>query len=296
MRFIDTSQAKVLLGNSWHEDAEEARASVNSAPDSEARKAKIKAKAQLWSDAGKTLATLSSNRCWYCESRELRSDMPVDHFRPKNRVEEEKVRVKLPGKNKHTWQYPHEGYWWLAFSASNYRYSCTFCNSRRVDVVGGTDGGKQDHFPLLPGSTRAKCEADNHDLEKPALLDPCVEHDPELLTFLDSGRPLPSRSQEQDPIAHERAVASIRLYHLDHASLVAERKQLWARVNALVDRGSRIISRHGPADPSLTDVKQDLRALIRRSSPLCRLSHLALRGRRDVEWVRDWLDEIETTL
>ena len=68
----------------------------------------------LWSDIKEDLAALSFGKCWYCESRENRSDLTVDHFRPKNKVKECSS---------------HYGYWWLAFCPLNYRYACDLCNS-----------------------------------------------------------------------------------------------------------------------------------------------------------------------
>lgn len=67
-------------------------------------KARAMAISRKGSDTCGKLADILSNRshkkCWYCECVQSRSDMAVDHFRPKNRVEECKG---------------HPGYYWLAF-------------------------------------------------------------------------------------------------------------------------------------------------------------------------------------
>jgi len=101
-----------------------------------ARSSAIKARASLWQEAGKALRKVSARKCWYCEARQDRSDMPVDHFRPKNRVAE------CP---------EHPGYHWLAFDWRNYRYACTYCNSHRRDVDHGTAGGHKGHKEATMG-------------------------------------------------------------------------------------------------------------------------------------------------
>ena len=133
----------------------------------EARHKAINAKSDVWHAAKDALRLASHGKCWYCESRQDRSDMPVDHFRPKNRV------LEAPG---------HPGYWWLAFDWRNYRYSCTYCNSKRRDIEGGTEGGKRDHFPVIPPPPHAWCDTDPQDRAK--LLDPTDDSDTKLLTFL----------------------------------------------------------------------------------------------------------------
>src|SRR5882724_5509637 len=113
-----------------------------------ARHQAINKKSSVWRAAEEALRLASYNKCWYCESLQERSDKPVDHFRPKNNVIEAKG---------------HPGYWWLAFDWKNYRYSCTYCNSKRRDVDGGTEGGKQDHFPILPPPQHARSATDPQD-------------------------------------------------------------------------------------------------------------------------------------
>ena len=100
------------------------------------------ARQKLWGDLKPHLAALSKEKCWYSESLNPTSDKNVDHFRPKRRVEEDQT---------------HEGYWWLAFTARNFRFASQWCNQRRVDDAHGTSGGKSDHFPLLVnGSGRCR--------------------------------------------------------------------------------------------------------------------------------------------
>ena len=63
-------------------------------------------------------------------------------------------------------------------------------------------------------------------------------------------------------------------------------------MDRLVDRGTR----YEHSGQSLDDVKADLHELVRGSSPLARVARMAVRGRRDIGWVWDWLEEVETTL
>lgn len=172
-----------------------------------ARHKAIGAKGKVWHAAGEALRLASNGKCWYCESYQDRSDKAVDHFRPKNSVSEATAG--------------HPGYWWLAFDWRNYRYSCTYCNSKRRDIDGGTEGGKQDHFPIIQPPPHARCDTDPQDRAK--LLDPTNDDDTKLLTFLPNGFPYPAKS---DPVSIDRVNESIRLYHLNHGALVKKRKRL----------------------------------------------------------------------
>lgn len=60
------------------------------------------------------LIALIGEKCWYCETRFVRSPYHVDHCRPKSVVVGEAER---------------RGYWWLAYDPANYRLSCHHCNS-----------------------------------------------------------------------------------------------------------------------------------------------------------------------
>jgi len=73
-------------------------------------------------DIDPSLEQLSREKCWYCETKQERSNMAVDHFRPKSGVAECAA---------------HPGYWWLALAADNYRFACTYCNSLLKDGEAG---------------------------------------------------------------------------------------------------------------------------------------------------------------
>lgn len=174
---------------------------------------------KIWKDLSDNLGKLTEYKCWYSESRNPGSDKDVDHFRPKGSVAEDPT---------------HEGYWWLAFDWENYRYSCQWCNQRRVDVVHSTDGGKWDHFPLGVGSFRAKNENDDHDEECVELLDPTHPHEWKLLTFRPDGHPIPAKLEGTRE--YDRAKASIFFYHLYKQEFVRDRKELFRRIKRIIER------------------------------------------------------------
>jgi hypothetical protein len=195
MRWID--QEKIELPEGWLAKAAAAKKKM------EDEDLKPDDLSDVWTGLKSNFSTLSDKRCWICEAPAARSDNAIDHFRPKNRVAE---ALKEPS-----------GYKWLAFDYRNFRYICTFCNSRRCDVIGGTAGGKADHFPLRDEAVRAYLETDDLDDEEPMLLDPCEEADWKLLgCSVESGHPV---AATDDPHDKERVNISIDLYHLHQDAL-----------------------------------------------------------------------------
>lgn len=195
MRWID--QQKIQLPEGWLARAAAAKKKM------EDEDLKPDDLSDTWRDLKDSFSVISGKRCWICEAPAARSDNAIDHFRPKNRVAEAE---KEPS-----------GYRWLAFDYRNFRYICTFCNSRRCDVVGGTSGGKADHFPLRNEAVRAYLETDDLDHEEPMLLDPCDVTDWKLLgCSLESGHPVAATDNEQEK---QRVDVSIDLYHLHQDAL-----------------------------------------------------------------------------
>lgn len=213
MRLIDTSSFASSLPADWEQKAQSAKDAVDGKTTDTDRTAEVNIHSDVWRDLKPLLADLSSQKCWFCESLNTRSDNAVDHFRPKNSVAERST---------------HGGYWWLAFEWANYRFSCTLCNSRRIDVEHGTSGGKHDHFPLWDENQRACCPTDDCDCEQPMLLDPCCATDPALLWFDEDGqpRPNPTHCSDTNGYACKRAEKSIELYHLKHTDIVESRLAL----------------------------------------------------------------------
>ncbi|MGX9991934.1 hypothetical protein ACS4RR_022655 [Rhizobium sp. Z1P35] len=195
MRWID--QEKIELPEGWLAKAAAAKKKM------EDEDLKPDDLSDVWRCLKDRFALLSDKRCWICEAPAVRSDNAIDHFRPKSRVAE---ATKDPS-----------GYRWLAFDYRNFRYICTFCKSRRCDVIGGTAGGKADHFPLRDEAVRAYVETDDLDHEEPMLLDPCDEADWKLLgCSVESGHPVAATDDAHDV---ERVNISIDLYHLHQDAL-----------------------------------------------------------------------------
>jgi uncharacterized protein (TIGR02646 family) len=195
----------------WKDAAKEAVKAVRDG-------ASVKKYSKIWQSLKLKLSDASYGKCWYCESRQVRADNAVDHFRPKSK-------------------YP-----WHAFSVDNFRYACTFCNSRRANPVTGEAEGKGDFFPLLDGSTMATCEAEI-DSERPVLLDPCLAADAALLDFTSDGMACPADPDQ--PIVVKRVNESIRFYSLNHPELADQRRLLALRVGDWVKNADRLYPKAG---------------------------------------------------
>jgi hypothetical protein len=297
MRYIDKDEVEELLPADWEEKARQALEYVERKMDEArqnaitagkkpneieqlvkaARTAAINNKSDLWSHAGRHIKTVMHDKCWYCETSEVRSDMPVDHFRPKGSVAE---------------CLNHPGYWWLAFDWENYRYSCTFCNSRRVDVENKTEGGKQDHFPIIQPPAWANSQADDWRLERPVLLDPTNLDDIELLTYHETGYPREA-CQDKHAEAYLRAKQSIYFYHLDHIKAVRARKRIAIKIKGHVEQIDRLEALQGAGQNSRDDIKfhkKEIIKLVREKAPFCTAARIYLQGYRDREWVEEILN------
>lgn len=236
MRPIDPAGISRRLPPGWEAKAEEALAAVRAVADDQKKKSEVLTRyADVWRALKPILSELSYNKCWYCESHDIRSDGVVEHFRPKARV----AGVKS-----------HPGYWWLAFDPTNFRYCCTYCNSRRLDAATGKSGGKQDQFPLFDESARAYPE-ESIDKEKEAivLLDPVVAGDTLLLYFGEDGEVGPRFPAAASKLL-TRVEASIDIYHLNHTDLIEARLELLNRIRTSVELGKAYYSawQHGDKD------------------------------------------------
>lgn len=302
MRYIPIDDIELPSG--WQERANNAiaelRAEVEAAEEAavaagsdakgvaEARKRAISAglsipsREKIWQDLSTPLKALRNGKCWYSESRDRTADRNVDHFRPKNGVHEDTE---------------HEGYWWLAFDFHNYRLSSQWCNQCRVERINKTTGGKSNHFPLLPGSVRARRETDNLTLEDPELLDPVDPDDWRLLTFRPDGYPTSAVAAGCPEYA--KAMTSIQVYHLHCRELVDARKVLAGRVQRLVQSMEAI--RPKIADPEMRKLyKAHEKELIRAIDHDTEFSAAALAYARaevyttkqNQHFKREWLEEV----
>lgn len=116
---------------------------------------------EIWRDDRITDKLYESHhgKCCYCErKRDRKRDMDVEHFRPKGKIENVE---------------DHEGYWWLIYSWDNLLWSCKTCNQKY----------KGTKFTLLRDGRRSYTEADDLNLEMPALINPNLEDPSQYLSF-----------------------------------------------------------------------------------------------------------------
>ncbi len=228
----------------------------------------IKKHSSVWGELKEPLKALSHGKCFYCEIVQERSDGAVDHFRPKK-------------------MYP-----WSAFSRANFRFACTFCNSRRTDEANERTGGKGDYFPLFDEATRATCLIEE-EKESPLLLDPCNPNEPGLIDFDETGAPVPSYSAEEHEGRHKRADVSIRLYHLDHSDLIDRRKALAVSIGRKVKAADRIFAfteaGNADIDASFLEHIRFLADCINERAELSVFARRILEGYRDRLWVEGLL-------
>lgn len=268
MRYIDRSQ--LMLPDGWNARAAAAAQAVANGAD-------LNDFSAVWRELKNGLADLSNDKCWYCEVSIPRSDNAVDHFRPKGRVSDA--------------QNPHSGYKWLAFSQSNFRYACTFCNSRRKDVDGGTVGGKADRFPLLDETARLYA-AGPLTAERPALLDPCEIGDWKLIGCMrENGKPCATSSLDSE---RQRADTSIEIYHLHHEPTCKLRHTAAVQLMSDIDegKGQFIAAQTDPdQEAGFKKVAERILRAINSKSQFSGEMRFLLRGERDVDhpWIEDLL-------
>lgn len=266
MRYIDIEE--LVLPDGWLDKAAAAAAAVNAGADPEDY-------SKVWRELKDALADLfPDKKCWYCESTVDRADNAVDHFRPKGRVSDA--------------AHPHSGYRWLSFEPKNYRYACTFCNSRRKDVLNGTAGGKADRFPLIKENDRLYSPGPLNK-EKPILLDPCNFDDCELLGCKqENGKPC---TTSNEPVAKKRAEESISIYHLDYEPTCKQRHAASVRLIADIEQAKQFFGQPG-MDEHFTTVARKIRRAINRKSPFSGDMIFLLKGQRNTEhpWIQKLLE------
>lgn len=226
MKYIDLDEIRkrVNAKSNWSQKADSALNKARTVTESD-RATEINKRQDIWRSLKVDLRKVSDEKCWYCESKDLGSDNAVDHYRPKNRVVND-TGDYLPG------------YWWLAFDWRNYRFSCTYCNSKRTAAE--TRGGKHDSFPIWNENNRGKPEAPPNQLgaEQPLLLDPTRLGDIGLITFECDGSVVPTHSKKENPYLNEKARVSIDLYHLQLKQKKDTRRAIWAEVEGYLENAA----------------------------------------------------------
>lgn len=270
MRWVCKDDIESCLTAKWREAAQDALLELTDAEGCDKRKVILnkKSSATIWREYFELLNEGMKKKCWYCEAEDIRSDNPVDHFRPKNKVEDDTT---------------HEGYWWLAFDWENYRCACTYCNSRRVTAE--SDGGKACRFPIVDSTTRAYSpECTLHD-EQVDFLDPFDSDDWKLLWFDLDGKP---EAKPEATVDEQRKVNNtVDIFHLHEARLVRARNNIRLAVDREIkkiksaeDRGDRV---------ALGEAKNALRKMVRDTEKLSKAAIVYLRQHRELDVVKDIL-------
>jgi len=270
MRWICKDDIEECLTQKWRDDAAKKLKSLVNAKTEVQRKAILerKASSDIWRGFYKLLPENLKKKCWYCESEDIRTDTPVDHFRPKNKVEEAPE---------------HDGYWWLAFDWENYRCACDFCNSRRV--FDDSEGGKACKFPISNPEARAFTPGQEWKREKPEFLDPFDPGDWKLLWFDGDGKPEP---KPEATVEEQRKVTnSIDIFHLHQAKIVRARNRIRLDVEKEVKK-LRVAEEEGN-QADLQDAKNKLRAMVRDTATLSKAAIVYLRQHRELTAVKEIL-------
>lgn len=269
MRYIDRSKLRKPTG--WNQRAQTATQAVLCGANPNDHSA-------VWRELKDELASLSHDKCWYCESPVERSDNAVDHFRPKNSVSDAAR--------------PHSGYRWLAFDETNFRYACTYCNSRRRGADGATTGGKGDLFPLVDEASRVYLPGPITD-EHPVLLDPCEMADCRLIGCQqENGK---SCSNTLDPIGRTRAETSIKIYHLNHEPTCKRRHGIAIQLLSDVEDAKRLFERatlDSTREMEFKKVANKIRRAIDSESPYSGEMLFLLKCQRtnDHPWIQDVIE------
>jgi uncharacterized protein (TIGR02646 family) len=271
--YIDISQLNIP--EKWAEEARQLTEQLRSIPEDQ-RSAFINQNSRIWQRLKPELERLSHDKCWYCETKNIRADFHVDHHRPKNKVTNENNVDES------------EGYWWLAFDYTNFRLACSYCNCLHT----GTDGvtrGKSDRFPLLSSSCRVSSPDSNIDDEMPLLLDPTNPADPSMLWFIDDGRAFPKFS-EDDGVLYRRAVITIDVLNLNDVKIIEERKKLWNHCMRLIERGNKAFEQYKNGSPTgkkeFEMIIQEMNELTQPPSEFSATALACFRGSSS-KWVRE---------
>jgi len=156
------------------------------------------------------LWNLHNGKCCYCErKRWIKRESDIEHYRPKAEV---------------TGEDNHPGYWWLAYEWTNYLFSCKPCN----------EDHKRNHFPLLPGSSRAAGPNGSLSAERPVLLNP-IDDEPESCISYDwwTGGGLFVKALGYDD--DDRGSETIKILGLNDDHLMKERAEVLTLLQNLAD-------------------------------------------------------------
>jgi hypothetical protein len=251
--------------SAWLADAQALVQRLIAAPDKATRDALIDASVAVWGRLREWLLTLSHDKCWYSEARDLFSVLEVEHYRPKKRCK--RAPRGMTG----------DGYWWLAFEWSNYRLCGKVGNAK-----------KGDFFPLAAGSPTAAHNGLSILNEIPLLLDPACPGDPDLLSFNEDGACGPHADADQ--FTELRVTTTTARLNLNQGRIKKARQRVWARCWQLIEDcrtlAQQLNQAAGPADRErLNEKKEELRRMVRPESEFSAVAKNCL-VKSNIGWVR----------
>lgn len=183
----------------------------------------------LWGEFKEHFSRAQKGKCGFCERDARTHSGDVEHYRPKNGLEElpedpgergaeDELSGLLVKSRRLRWLFDG-GYWWLAYEWRNYLLSCARCN--RV--------WKRCLFPIAE-RPRSKAPSEG-DVETPLLLNPFGPEDPtQHLAFTELGAIEPRDDStlgratidtcglDQPPLVRSRSCVARRVYDIlrDH--------------------------------------------------------------------------------
>lgn len=180
----------------------------------------------FWGQIKQVYIDLQHEKCAYCETKlqgaEYASKVhEVEHFRPKSSVK------AWPDRKKPAWaKFPagigtgaahDKGYYRLAYHPFNYAIACTRCNSTL----------KSNYFPVRGNRDVTLADPSLGQGEDALLLYPVsdVDSDPADIIRFDGVLAVPAHTAGA---AHERALATIWFFDLNHQDLTSRRAEMMA--------------------------------------------------------------------
>jgi hypothetical protein len=243
VRYVNLGGSGGPVDAAWIAKAIELKNQLIAAPDKAARDALIDANGAMWGQLRNWLLSLSHDKCWYSEARDLFSVLEVEHYRPKKRCK--RAPRGAIG----------DGYWWLAFDWKNYRLCGKVGNAK-----------KGDFFPLATGSFVAAHGGISIDNELPLLLDPACPGDPDLLTFNEDGTCGPHA--DADAATQLRVKTTTTRINLNHGRIAKGRQRIWKRCIDIIEDCRNLAMQlsvaPAPAEQArLILKKEELRTMVR---------------------------------
>ena len=249
MKYRNPGALTTRITTEWLQKSEELLNRLLAATPEEKKKI-ISENSGHWSAIKKDLANFSKDKCWYSERKLTETEMEVDHFRPKGKVE----------------GIEHSGYWWLAFDYRNFRLSSSTVNKKRKNTFSSDSDdvfGKGTLFPLENETSRVvdpQVKIDHHTLqlggEQPFLLDPLVNGDNLYLDFnFQEGLVIEAVDLQDGQVEKLRARMSIDIYYLNSSVLLQMRQQIAKNLNNLLSDVKELVQKKNENPDEFTPTK-----------------------------------------